>query len=88
MAETELEFVNSVAQRWADHGDIYEGDWSRLIAIARRGAAVVQWRPIEEAAQALIDFHNGPLDAKRPDVFRLLMQRLANALPPPPEKGE
>lgn len=32
------------------------------------------------AGNALVDFYNGPVEAKRPDVFQRLMQRLANAL--------
>lgn len=35
---------------------------------------------LRAAATALIDFHNGPREAKRPDVFRLLMVRLNAAL--------
>ena len=48
------------------------------------------WRPVEliMAANAIIDFYNGPVEAKRPDIFQRLMQRLANAIPPAPGKEE
>ena len=48
------------------------------------------WRPdaLVTAANALIDFYNGPVQAKRPDVFQRLMQRLADATPPAPGKEE
>jgi hypothetical protein len=35
---------------------------------------------LRAAAQAIVDFHNGPLEAKRPDVFQILMSRLDAAL--------
>jgi hypothetical protein len=35
---------------------------------------------LEDAGTAILDFHNGPLEAKRPDVFQRLMVRLAAAL--------
>jgi hypothetical protein len=61
----------------------------------RRSVSVVQpapsgWRPDEliMAANAIIDFYNGPVEAKRPDIFQRLMQRLANALPPAPGKED
>lgn len=40
-----------------------------------------------KAGEALVDFHNGTLETKRPDVFQRLMQRLANALPPSPARA-
>lgn len=45
------------------------------------------WRPdaLVAAANALIDFHNGPVEAKRPDIFQRLMQRLADVTPPQTE---
>ncbi len=48
------------------------------------------WRTdaLVTAANAIIDFYNGPAEAKRPDIFQRLMQRLANALPPAPGKEE
>lgn len=48
------------------------------------------WRPdaLVTAANALIDFYNGPVQNKRPDVFQRLMQRLADAFPPQPGKEE
>ena len=46
-----------------------------LEALAKRLEAIVA------ASVALIDFHNGPVEHKRPDIFQRLMQRLANATP-------
>ena len=67
------------------YGSLTWRERDRLFALARRGAAV---QKLVAAASALVDFHNGPLETKRPDVFQLLMQRLASALPPPPAHGE
>ena len=35
---------------------------------------------LTEAANALVDFHNAPLECKRPDMFQRLISRLAAAL--------
>ena len=35
---------------------------------------------LTEAANALVDFHNAPLECKRPDMFQRLISRLATAL--------
>ena len=35
---------------------------------------------LRAAGQAIIDFYNGPLEAKRPDIFHRLMVRLNAAL--------
>lgn len=67
---------------------------SECVNIARAAldgqSAPSGWRPDDliTAANAIIDFYNGPAQAKRPDIFQRLMQRLANAVPPAPGKGE
>jgi hypothetical protein len=47
----------------------------RELAVARAKVKVLQ-----EAGTAILDFYNGPLEAKRPDIFQRLMVRLAAAL--------
>ena len=46
------------------------------------GAAKAEARiaRLEEAANALVDFHNAPLECKRSDMFQRLISRLAAAL--------
>jgi hypothetical protein len=43
-------------------------------------AAEARVKALEETGTAILDFYNGPLEAKRPDVFQRLMVRLAAAL--------
>ena len=85
--ESAIEFVERMVREWANHGDVHESDWPQLIALARRGAAM---QKLVEAGEALVSFHYGPTEAKRPDIFQMLMWRLENALPPvpPPPSGE
>jgi hypothetical protein len=40
-------------------------------------------KALEAAAKALIDFHNAPVEVKRPDIHQRLVQRLANAIAMP-----
>jgi hypothetical protein len=35
---------------------------------------------LREAGSALIDFHNGPLEAKRPDIWQRLLTRFSAAM--------
>jgi hypothetical protein len=42
---------------------------------------------IETAGDAIIRFHNGPAEAKRPDIFVRLLKALAKALDEPPPKS-
>jgi hypothetical protein len=42
---------------------------------------------IETASDAIIRFHNGPAEAKRPDIFLRLLKALAIALDEPPPKS-
>jgi hypothetical protein len=43
-------------------------------------ATMARLKVLEEAGTSILDFYNGPLEAKRPDVFQRLMVRLAAAL--------
>jgi hypothetical protein len=43
-------------------------------------SAEAKVKVLEDAGTAILDFYNGPLEAKRPDVFQQLMVRLAAAL--------
>jgi ABC-type bacteriocin/lantibiotic exporter with double-glycine peptidase domain len=40
---------------------------------------------LRKASNAVLDFYDGPLEAKRPDVFAMLMRDLARALERKPE---
>lgn len=42
--------------------------------------AVVENKRLRAAAQAMVDFHNGPASAKRPDVYQRRIAALAAAL--------
>ncbi len=44
-------------------------------------------KALETAGDAIIRFHNGPAEAKRPDIFVLLLKALAIALDEPPPKS-
>jgi hypothetical protein len=35
---------------------------------------------LREAGNALIDFHNGPLEAKRPDIWHRILTRFVKAM--------
>ena len=49
--------------------------------VAQELAAVnLELKELREAANALVDLHNGPTERKRPDVFQRLMSRLARAV--------
>lgn len=39
-----------------------------------------QYAPLVKAAEAMVDFHNGPTEAKRPDIFLLRMKSIGTAL--------
>ena len=74
MTETDTEFI----LRTRDcYGSLTGRERDRLFDIASRAAAM---QKLVGAVNTLIDFHNGPAETKRPDVFILLMQNLANAL--------
>jgi len=47
---------------------------------AARIKAEAELKELREAANALVDLHNGPTERKRPDVFQRLMSRLARAV--------
>ena len=53
-----------------------------------RRTVSVQEAGLRDAVQALSDFHNGPVQAKRPDVFEMLMLRLETALRALAGRGE
>lgn len=80
-------------RREMDMGDlsadeaVWEADDLARAALAAQPAPS-PWRAdaLVTAANALIDFYNGPVQNKRPDVFQRLMQRLADAFPPAPGK--
>ena len=63
-------------------------EWGRCTTISEANAALIVERvnkgpaadAMAEAAKALVEFHEGPTEAKRPDVFALLMGNLAQAL--------
>jgi hypothetical protein len=44
-------------------------------------------KALETAADAIIRFHNDPAEAKRPDVFHLLVLKLADAMDGLPQKS-
>lgn len=52
-------------------------------ATARAAALEAANAAMTKASSALIDFHNGPVEEKRPDIHQRLLQRLANALRDP-----
>jgi hypothetical protein len=60
----------------------------RNILQAELDAARAELAGVREAGQALVNFHNGPLEAKRPDVFQILISRLAAALAPLRDEGD
>ena len=43
---------------------------------------------LAEVCDAMIDFHNGPAEAKRPDIWQRLLQRFAAALTAYKETGK
>jgi len=48
--------------------------------LTRLRARVEAADKLAEAGSAMIDFHNGPAEAKRPDIWQRLLQRFAAAL--------
>lgn len=81
MSESDAEFVERLSID--RNGPIYEAEMTRLLALAERGAAM---QPMIDAANALIDFHNGPQETRRPDIHHMLLVKLCRTLPPPPQK--
>ena len=81
--EEAIEFADQAEMALTPRGEAYVARWR---AALDGQPAPSGWRPdaLVTAANAIIDFYNGPAQAKRPDIFQRLMQRLANALPPAP----
>ena len=69
----------------SDRADAYMGERDALTAeLAKLRADLAEAQAkiarLTEAANALVDFHNAPLECKRPDMFQRLISRLAAAL--------
>ena len=55
---------------------------------ARLRSKVEAAEKLAESGGAMIDFHNGPAEAKRPDIWQRLLQRFAAALSAYEEAGK
>lgn len=58
---------------------IYKSEGIPPIAPSEIAVAKARIQELVTAIDALVDFHNGPLEAKRPDVFHRLLSRAAAA---------